>query len=205
MSNPIYGIDASTFQRVIDWGAVKQSGKVQFAFARATDGSTYVDDQFERNHDVAKERGIPIGAYHFFRYGDDPVVQAKAFLEVTKGRLGTLLPMIDVEEQSFASTPILADAIHKISAFVQVIEGISKRKMLLYTNYDTWQRFMQNTDAFAGHPLWLAQTESPDDGLFGGWSDWMLWQDSTIVCPGIEGGVDFDILNPRHTLQEISL
>lgn len=202
----IRGFDGSQFQNVIDWAAVKQSD-MQFAFARATDGAFYDDPQFGRNHDVANQRQFPIGAYHFFRMNSDPIVQANHFIAKTfaVGRLGSVLPMIDVEEATFDGVS-LDQSIKEtaISNFVHtVMARTGVRTILLYTNYDTWTRFMGNTKRFANLPLWLAQTENPSDGLFGGWTDWLLWQDSTTTVPGIDGPVDLDLLNPAHKLEDI--
>lgn len=191
------GIDGSQFQAVIDWAAVKESGKVDFAYARASYGASYTDPDFARNHDIAKERGIPFGAYHFWRFDADASAQANLFLSLTEkaGRLGTLLPMVDVEEGSFTGVPQVADVIAAVRAFIAPVEAVLGKKMLLYTNYDTWQRYLANSHAFAANPLWLAQTENPDYGLYGGWPSWTLWQDSTMTVPGITGPVDRDILN----------
>ena len=207
MTDTVRGIDASTFQNVIDWAAVKASGLVQFAYARATDGPFYMDPTFERNHDVARERDIPIGSYHFFRFNADPIAQARHFVtqSFARGRLGSLLPMIDVEEESFDGPMDYKAALNAISNFVHTVIGLCGiRTMILYTNYDTWNTRMQNAQRFANLPLWLAQTLDPRTGLFGGWADWFLWQDSTETVPGITGPVDFDLLNPQHTLKDIT-
>ena len=202
----VRGVDASTFQRVIDWAAVKQSEQVQFAWARATDGPFYVDDEFARNHDVARERSIPIGSYHFFRFNADPIVQARHFVATSfsAGRLGSCLPMIDVEEESFAGPLDQSLAQTAISNFVHTVIGLTGvRAVILYTNYDTWTTRLANTKRFANLPLWLAQTLNPKDGLFGGWTDWLLWQDSTTVVPGINGAVELDLLHPAHKFEDI--
>lgn len=202
----VRGVDASTFQNVIDWAAVKQSGQVQFAWARATDGPFYVDDEFARNHDIARERAIPIGSYHFFRFNADPIVQARHFVATsfTAGRLGNCLPMIDVEEESFVTPLDQSLAETAIANFVHTVMGLTHvRSMLLYTNWDTWTKHLGNSKRFANLPLWLAQTVDPGTGLFGGWKDWLLWQDSTTTVPGINGAVDLDLLNPKHALEDI--
>ncbi len=214
MSGPIRGIDASLFQNVIDWAAVKESGLVQFAYARATDGASFCDPEFSRNHDTARERNLPFGAYHFWRFDDDPAAQARNFLARTHdaGRFGTLLPMADVEEESFQYVvPPVLDAIARLARFIFIVEGAlrapastAEPKMLLYTNYDTWQRFFTNTAAFRTQPLWLAQTENPADGLYGGWTTYAIWQDGTTTVPGIAGPVDYDTLAPGMDLQRLA-
>ena len=200
------GFDASYFQSVIDWAAVKASGKAQFAYARATQGISYTDPTFRRNHDTAKLREIPIGAYHFWMFADDPEAQAEHFLSQTyrAGRFGENLPMVDVEEGSFVGIPTVAAACTALARFLSPIEAILGKKMIRYTNYDTWQRFFGNTSAFSDGPLWLAQTENPASGLYGGWKDYLLWQDGTTEIPGITGAVDYDTLNPARPLADLT-
>ncbi len=202
----VRGFDASVFQSVIDWAAVRASGHGQFAYARATQGISYNDPTFARNHDIAKLRSIPIGAYHFWMFADDPEAQAEHFLAQTyrDGRFGENLPMVDIEEGSFTGVPSVTVASAALARFLSPIEAVLGKKMIRYTNYDTWQRFFGNTSAFADGPLWLAQTENPADGLYGGWSKYAIWQDGTTTIPGITGAVDYDTLAPGLILADIA-
>ncbi len=202
----IRGFDASIFQNVIDWAAVKASGHGKFAYARATYGANYPDPTYIRNHDVARERSIPIGGYHFWLYNDTPEKQVELFLGRTLnvGRLGTNLPMVDVEEGSFSSVPEVSAVIAALRAYIDPIKAAVGKPFLLYTNYDTWQRYFANTSAFNDCLLWLAQSENPADGLYGGWTSYAIWQDGTTTIPGITGAVDYDTLAPGLTLADIA-
>lgn len=196
-------IDTSDFQGQIDFAALK--GHVAGIYPKATQGLHYVSEQYRRSRDVARTRGIPCGAYHFVEMGVDGGLQAKHFL-ATMGTATTLLPMIDIEEGSFASAngnllpgvPIsLADRIARFSHLISAVDQtlpIGKRA-LIYTNYDTWTRYMGNTTGFCGHPLWVAQSLDPrTSGLFGGWKNAVLWQYGQGSVPGIIGSVDLDKL-----------
>lgn len=208
MSDPVYGIDVSYANGNINWDDAHASGRFSFVYNRATYGANPADDDgpiFVRNHDECRRLNIPVGAYHFYRFSSGASAQANHFLQASYGRLGTLLPMVDIEEQSFDAIPSMTAAISSISTVLHTIEAKVGKRPIIYTNYDTWYKYLQNTDAFAGHQLWLAQTLSPDTGLYGGWKDWLIWQDRTIRVPGISNLVDFDILNPRHVLSDLSL
>lgn len=65
----IFGIDVSSSQKLVDWGAVAKSGLVEFAYARAFHSprqGEYGDDvMFINNHDGCKAAGTPFGAYFF--------------------------------------------------------------------------------------------------------------------------------------------
>ncbi len=62
------GIDVSKYQGLIDWDKLR--GKVDFVIIRASHGMHDTDEMWERNYNEAKRVGVPIGAYHYFYYGD---------------------------------------------------------------------------------------------------------------------------------------
>ena len=68
LSKALKGIDVSAYQKTIDWKAVKESGKVDFAFLRVGyrgwgTGRMELDSKFAYNAKNALENGIPIGVY----------------------------------------------------------------------------------------------------------------------------------------------
>lgn len=204
-------IDTSAWQGQIDFAALK--GHVAGLYAKATQGLHSVDEQFRRSRDVARNRGIPCGGYHFVEMGADGALQAQHFL-ATMGTACTLIPMIDIEEGSFADAsrtllPGVPESIEeRISRFSHLIASVDRtlpigKRCLIYTNYDTWTTYMGNTDAFCGHPLWCAQSLDPrTSGLFGGWKSAALWQYGEGRVPGITGTVDLDkLLVPIERLQ----
>ena len=99
------GIDVSTWQGSIDWPSVKQSG-ISFAWARASDGTNYIDDTFANNEANAKAAGVLIGAYHHARFDlntgpSGATAEANYFWNVAKDYITAdgsyLMPMLDVE------------------------------------------------------------------------------------------------------------
>src|SRR5262245_15416247 len=58
----VAGIDVSHWQGSIDWAQVAAAGK-EFAFAKATDGQTYVDPFYATNKAAAELNGIAFGTY----------------------------------------------------------------------------------------------------------------------------------------------
>src|SRR6185295_7549065 len=79
------GIDVSSWQGSIDWGAVARDG-IQFAIVRIGDGY-YHDPYFRRNWDGAHAAGLIVGSYQFFEPGEDPITQADIVVSAV-GRLG---------------------------------------------------------------------------------------------------------------------
>jgi lysozyme len=191
-----YGVDVSDWQGPINWKAVTQdtNPKISFAYAKATDGVGFVSTTFADNHDACGELGLPFGAYHFFRFEDDPNAQADYFISVTMaaGRSGLLIPMVDVETGT-ASTATL-------ETFVQRVQTAFKIPyVLIYTDSGYWDGSGLG-DGFAGHPLWIANfvhsgndpEGSPALPTTGGWKAWTVWQyDNEGEVAGI-GNTDLD-------------
>src|SRR4051812_1535161 len=63
MARPL-GIDVSHWDGTINWTSVRAAGK-EFAFQKATEGTTYTDPTFTTNMNGGKNAGVLMGAYHF--------------------------------------------------------------------------------------------------------------------------------------------
>jgi lysozyme len=190
------GIDISTYQGAIDFAAVKAAG-VAFVYAKATHGLRENDDRFARYHDDARTKGLAFGAYHFLQLNEDGAAQADHFLAATQGRLGTLLPMVDVEDGGRGGVTDLATLINCIAGFNARIEEKLGCRVIVYSDLGDWNGFMRGTDAFSGHPFWVAEYNSDAaPTLPGGFKSWVLWQYSSKgSVAGIAGDVDLDRLN----------
>src|SRR6266851_920044 len=93
----LHGLDVSHHQGTIDWLAVAKAG-MRFAYAKATDGVSFVDPMFATNWTAMKAAGIPRGAYHFFRPAHALEAQVNSFVTKVKTLSGDdLPPMLDVE------------------------------------------------------------------------------------------------------------
>lgn len=183
------GIDISAYQGEVQFHTLKAGSNVEFVYAKATEGVTYTDMFYARNKQVCGDLGIPFGAYHFFNFGVDPLVQANHFINTADFDSGDLVPMVDVEAGVF-------DA-EALSDFVVAVEQRINQKMLVYTYYSYWQNDAKGYDGFSGHPLWIAEYNNDvNPALPQGWSDWRMWQySSTGTIPGITGSVDLDRSN----------
>lgn len=186
------GIDISSYQGDVDFAAVKGGG-IDFVFAKATEGVSFVDDRFKQYHDGCKEHGIPFGAYHFLRFNCNPVVQAQHFLQTIDSCHGDLLPMVDVEVTDGATASIITD---RLSSFLNEVEKtLNGKRALLYTFYGFWNDTMQGSTSFSGHPLWIAEYNNDSaPTLPAGFKTFNLWQHSSQGhVPGIVGDVDEDV------------
>ncbi|MEG2750009.1 MAG: GH25 family lysozyme, partial [Acinetobacter sp.] len=93
---PIKGFDVSHHQGVIDWKKISPQ-QYQFVYLKATEGGDYQDDQFQNYWMEARERGMHVGAYHFYRLCRDGKIQAQNFIETVPNKSNALPPVIDLE------------------------------------------------------------------------------------------------------------
>ena len=69
------GIDVSRYQGDIDWEIIEGQG-IDFAFIKATEGSSHIDPCFEKNWEEAEQTSIFPGAYHFFSFDSNEIGRA---------------------------------------------------------------------------------------------------------------------------------
>ena len=93
---PVKGVDVSKYQGDIDW-KVLETQNIRFAFIKATEGSSFVDEKFEYNYKQAQKTELAVGAYHFFSYDSSGKSQAEHFMSVVPKTEKMLPPVIDIE------------------------------------------------------------------------------------------------------------
>lgn len=191
------GIDVSHWQGTIDWSAVKSDG-VQFVFAKATEGQTFVDDQYARNSDLAGGQGIPFGAYHFARPDNglnDAIIEADHFVKNAALRGRHLLPVLDLEVNQALTRRQL---VRWTKAWLRRVESRLGVKPIIYASPSFWREEMGDTRWFArnGYRLWIAHWGAEQPSVpAANWAGrgWTLWQTSACgSVAGINGCVDLD-------------
>lgn len=207
----IYGCDVSYSNGLPNWSTPVKYKLVEFAFNRACYGTNPADDDgasFVHNHDALKALGVPSGAYQFYLFGQDGKAQAEHLLQAIGGREGELVPPIDVEEGSAAQGDggSIEQRIENLAAYSDaIVKGLGCKPMIC-TNQDTWARFFGNSNAFAGHLLWVMARISPTGPIPmpGGWARAAVLQYSdTGKFIGFDGAVDLDVLVDETTIADI--
>jgi lysozyme len=189
------GVDVSQYDGSIIWTSVKATG-IAFAYAKATEGTTYIDPTFAVNWPGMKAAGIVRGAYSFFHANADPIAEADHFLSVM-GTLqpGDLPPMLDVEVTDGQSAATIAA---NVSSWVSHVHAATGRVPIIYTTPGFWNVSVGST-GFAANPLWAANWGVTCPTLAEGWTNWAIWQYSaTGTVDGISGAVgavDLDKFN----------
>ena len=98
---PIRGIDISAHNGTIDFDKVADDD-IEFVLIKATEGGTFKDSRFHDNYRRARDAGLRLGAYHFFRFDVDGEMQGLNFVHSVRGKRLDLPLIIDIEEYNNA-------------------------------------------------------------------------------------------------------
>lgn len=182
---PVRGIDISRHNGDIDFRKVARDG-IEFVFIKATEGETYGDSLFVRNLDKAREAGLKVGAYHFFRFDKDGVNQAVNFLSKVGSRHTDLGLVIDVEKAGNPSGIPPEEVQKKLISMVDYMNLLGHRVMI-YTNHEGYYDYI--AEILPGYPLWICRfRENPIN------AEWTFWQyDHHGKVNGIKGDVDLNV------------
>lgn len=193
-STLVKGVDVYHGDDPIDWTKVKSAG-YSFAFLKATEGTKFRDQSFQRNWDSCKQQGIIRGAYHFFRSNIDGMSQAQNLLNsIGQLQMGDLPVTCDFETMDGADA---IAALGRLNVFMDRIKTVTKKTPILYTMPDQLTK-VGNANELAQYPLWLA---APGHTLANvrvpaPWTSLMFLQNSFKTgVPGIHLAGDTNLYN----------
>ncbi len=183
---PIRGIDISAHNGVIDFEKVKNAS-YQFAIIKATEGTDFKDAMFIDNLRQARQAGLKVGAYHFFRFDTDGYLQALNLLHSLRHRKLDFPIAIDIER---FGNPDGHQASIIISRLQDMITCLEKEgaDIILYSNKDDYDKYLKGK--FDNYPLWICTFTEPEPNL-----NWTIWQYSHRgKIDGIKGDVDLNTI-----------
>lgn len=203
----VLGVDISHYQSApplaaIDWNKVKSSGIV-FAFAKATQGTTYVDGFFQQYMAAGTKAGIVMSGYHFA----DPtttnaVSEANHFLSVAGQyiKTGFLPPVLDLEDDPWNNSVPSNMGSAQLSSWVDLWMSTIFQKTgvepILYTNGSYAKFLSSSTNKYL---LWIADPDYQPlstGSTFGIWQNYIFKQYSwKSNISGISTEVDEDSFN----------
>ena len=191
------GIDVSEFNGVIDWAAVKASGKVDFAIIRSglgwTDGDLALrrDKQFEANIKGCEANGIPYGIYHYSYClrPENARKEAQYVVRLIQASGAKPLYPIWLDLESEAQIPLGKTALTGLAAdWLDELERAG-----YYTGIYSYRAFLENyldMDKLSEYDVWLAEVDFTAPKYRGAYGMWQYsWKGKV---PGINGDVDLD-------------
>ena len=141
-------------------------------FIKATEGSKYRDEHFDKNWSEAAATDLRIGAYHFFSLDSPGAAQAENFCNTVKPVKDMLPPGVDVEPYGNYNDPGQLDTekmLTELGAFIEGVESHYGLKPIIYTT-EEWLPVLQ--DDFGDYDLWIRDVYgTPDPSI-----KWTLWQ-----------------------------
>ncbi|HXJ64156.1 MAG TPA: glycoside hydrolase family 25 protein, partial [Actinomycetota bacterium] len=203
------GIDVSHHNGTVDWQQVKAAG-YKFAFAKATEGTGFVDPLYAANRSGTAAAHMAFGAYHFARpsgstsdaIAADAKAEADWFIDNAKPKPGDLLPVLDLETSGGLSIPHLQA--WTWGFLNEVVARIHERPIIYSGNY-FWATYMGDTTQYADAgfkllwvPHWTTDPQPRVPAKDWGGLGWTFWQyTATGTVPGVTGArsVDLDRFN----------
>lgn len=186
----VFGVDVSSYQGEVDFAALRAQ-KVQFAFIKATEGSSMRDGRFAANWAGAAEAGVVAGAYHFFSYDSPGETQSDNFIGAVPVTEGALPPVVDIEFYGpYLKTPKAAEEVWPIlDALLARLEAHYGQRPILYVTERSYSMYVRGR--YADYPLWHS---FPMVEPF--WRPWSFWQYSHHgKLGGYEGAEQYIDLN----------
>ena len=169
---PVQGITVSALQGVINFNALEMEN-ISFAYLRASEGESLVDEQFKASWDNSKDSTVKTGAYHKFSFSDDGETQAENFIK-TVGKIANsgyrLYPAVEVTKNglSLAYSPDKDTVVRELKKFCKAVKGEYGVNPIIITGDKFYKDYLQ--DDFSGFKLWIVDLFSKPDSI-----SWSLW------------------------------
>ncbi|MFH0241500.1 lysozyme [Streptomyces sp. HK10] len=200
----VQGIDVSHWQGAINWTSVRNSG-IQFAWIKATEGTSFKDSRFNTNYVAAYNAGVIRGAYHFARPDVSGGSTQAAYFASNGGAWSrdnmTLPGVLDIEHNPYGAMCYGLSTTQMrawITDFYNTYKSRTTRDVVIYTTAGWWNTCTGNwTGMYYKSPLWVAHwTSSETPTIPSGFPTWTVWQyTSTGSVGGVSGNVDRNKFN----------
>lgn len=169
----INGIDVSHHNDIV-WTDIQKLNlqeSLYFVFAKASEGTNFVDNEFAANRKGSTSAGLLFGGYHFLLPTKDPVEQAKTFTnQIGTLAPGELPPVVDVEWAVRGGKELwkeisASERIEVVKTFLREVENRLGVKAIIYTAVPFWNDFITKNNQpsdyafFIDHPLWIVNLQ----------------------------------------------
>ena len=186
----IRGFDVSHHQGEINWTKISPL-QYQFVYLKATEGGDFKDRNFQENWLKAREQGLHVGAYHFYRLCRDGTVQAENFIATVPKKTDALPPVIDLEyDSNCINTYTKEQLLHEIQIMHDRLQQHYGKQPIFYISKQFYHIVLMGN--FAQTPLWVRDYEGKPELKDA--RPWLFWQHSqTGHIDGIPKAVDLNV------------
>ena len=197
---PVNGIDVSGHDydngRTINWPAL--AGGMEFAYVKATEGTSYVNPHYASDVSGAKTSGLFVGAYAYGRPDlGNATGQADHFVDTLDyahdGR--TLPPFLDMEwpygdlHLGTCFDVSTATLTSWMSSFLARVESRLGVVPMIYTNVNWWNQCTGGSAAFSHYLLDISSCLGSPPSAPGWGTKWTFWQ---YDIPDCDSGLPHD-------------
>lgn len=191
----VLGTDVSRYQGDINFDTLYDQS-IRFAFIKSTEGTSYIDPNFSVNFFRAKESGMKVGAYHFYRFEDKGLDQASHFIENVKLEEDDLPPVIDLEYYGdYIQNPKDPDiVISEVSNMVEAFRNHYNKRPIIYCNRYVYEHYnIADFDV----DIWFRSIDGgyPNLPNFKQWTFWQFDDKATLEGYGGPGANEHIDLN----------
>ncbi len=196
---PVRGIDVSEYQGEIDWKKLSNQN-IDFAYIKATEGSSYVDERFLYNYQNAITTNLKIGAYHFFSFDSEASFQSENFIKNVPKDMNLLPPVVDIEfyGDKKKNIPDVETTREQLKKLLEQLEEYYEKKPIIYATNVSYNLYIK--DNFEGYKIWIRDifsTPNLKDNR-----KWTLWQytnrERLEGYKGKEKFIDMNVFNGNH-------
>lgn len=186
----IHGFDVSHHQGEINWKKISPM-QYQFVYLKATEGGDFKDQNFQQNWLKARERGLNVGAYHFYRLCRDGTVQAENFIATVPKKADALPPVIDLEyDSNCINTYTKEQLLKEIQIMHDHLYKHYGKQPIFYISKKFYHIVLMGS--FNQTPLWVRDYEGKPELKDG--RQWLFWQHSSQgKITGIPKAVDLNV------------
>lgn len=192
----VKGVDVSAYQGDIDWNILSKQG-IKFAFIKATEGSSFVDEKFNINYKNASNTNLKIGAYHFFSYDSEGSTQAENFIRTVPKEDNLLPPVVDIEfyGDKYKNIPNIEETQKQLSILLQKLEDYYGKTPIIYVTYKSYNLYIAKS--FKDNYIWIRDVyfkpKLKDN------REWTFWQYTNKArldgYKGQEKRIDINVFN----------
>ncbi|EOU1808086.1 hypothetical protein DMN40_09675 [Clostridium perfringens] len=189
-NNNLKGIDVSNWKGNINFENVKNDS-VEVVYIKATEGNYFKDKYAKQNYEGAKEQGLKVGFYHFFRANKRAKDQANFFIDYLN-EIGAVnydcKLALDIETTEGVG---VRDLTSMCIEFLEEVKRLTGKEVVVYT-YTSFAN--NNLDSrLSSYPVWIAHYGVNTPGANKIWSSWIGFQYSENgVVTGVDGGCDMN-------------
>jgi GH25 family lysozyme M1 (1,4-beta-N-acetylmuramidase) len=200
----VTGIGVTSWQGSVTWTSVHTAG-VQYAYIKATEGSSTKDSGFAANYPAAYYAGLIRGALHVARPNQSTGTVQADFLAGNGGAWSadgqTLPAAVLLEPNPFGGGYCYglntSAMVTWITAFVNEYHARTTRWPVIQTTLSFWKVCTGNSAAFAGKsPLAIIHWDTAAGTLPAGWPAYTFWVSTDCqAVAGVSGCADGSVFN----------